>query len=73
MCLTLPAQVLSISQNNSILVDFDGQNRLVNVAFNEGLMKGDWVLVNANLAIAKISRQEAEEITDYFTHYKPRV
>jgi hydrogenase maturation factor len=38
----------------------------VKTPFLSGLLPGDWVLVNANLALKKISEKEAEEIMNYY-------
>jgi len=38
----------------------------VKTPFMSGLSPGDWVLVNANLALKKITDKEAEEISAYY-------
>jgi len=66
MCLTLPAQIRSVNAENlSSLVDLSGEAREVRLGFSEIVLAGDWVLVNADLAVSKISPQEAEEIKEY--------
>lgn len=67
MCLTLPARIKAANRGNStLLVDLVGQERQVRLAFSEAAEVGDWVLVNADLAVAKITAEEAQEINDYF-------
>ena len=66
MCLTLPAQIISFeASDSSVLVDLSGQERRVRTAFMESAVIGDWVLVNADLAVAKISEKEANEINEF--------
>ena len=62
MCLTMPVQIKKVKGLKAELAD----GRKVNLAFSGKLKKGDWVLANANLAVAKISTKEAKEIKDYF-------
>jgi hydrogenase assembly chaperone HypC/HupF len=66
MCLTLPARLKTINYNDySAQVDLAGKDRRVRLGFSEAAQSGDWVLVNADLAVAKITSQEAEEINEY--------
>ncbi len=62
MCLTLPAKIKAISGLQARLED----DRVVKIAGLQSVSVGDWVLVNADLAVAKISGQEAQEINNYF-------
>lgn len=62
MCLTLPAKIKEVKGETATLVD----GREVNIALINNAKKNDWVLTNANLAINKISAQEAKEINNYF-------
>jgi len=63
----MPAQVLSVEVDKAqIKVDSARGKQLVNLAFDGLLKVGDWVLVNADLAVAKINPEEAEEIKKYF-------
>lgn len=65
MCLTKPFQVKEIAKGKAKV--FDGKNlRQVNIALIPNLKAGDWVLVNANLAIQKIFKKEAKEILKMF-------
>jgi len=66
MCLTLPAQVKSAGISKLFIeVDLAGQVRRVKPAFSETVGSGDWVLVNADLAVARITPEEAQEINEY--------
>jgi len=62
MCLTLPAKIKEIKNNLAVLED----GRQVKIAVFDKIQVGDWVLVNADLAVSKISSQEALEINNYF-------
>ncbi len=61
MCLTVPAKVIGRRSGRLKLED----GRLVKPAA-DSLGAGDWVLVTADLAVAKISAEEAREINNYF-------
>jgi hydrogenase assembly chaperone HypC/HupF len=61
MCLTLPFKIKKISGDRAELSD----GRSVNIAMVEKPKVGDWVLANADLAVAKVSQKEAEEIKNY--------
>ena len=66
MCVGIPAKVLSIT-NNSALVDASGARRTVSAALLDHLDPGDYVMVHAGLAIAKITsddQQESQTILD---------
>jgi len=66
MCLTLPARIKSVNREDfSAYVDLAGQSRRVRMSFSDRAEIGDWVLVNADLAVAKITELEAQEINDY--------
>ncbi len=58
MCLTKPVRIKKVQGETAELTD----GRQVNIAFTGKVKKNDWVLANANLAIAKISNKEAKEI-----------
>ena len=60
MCVGIPAKVLSIT-NNSALVDASGARRTVSAALLDHLDPGDYVMVHAGLAIAKITDDDTDE------------
>lgn len=59
MCLTYPVKIIAIENG---IAKIDGKNLEIKTALVPDAAPGDWVLVNANLAIKKISPEEAEEI-----------
>ncbi|MFA6254490.1 MAG: HypC/HybG/HupF family hydrogenase formation chaperone [Patescibacteria group bacterium] len=61
MCLTKPAKIKKVKGQSAELID----GRKVSVAFAGKIKKDDWVLANANLAVAKISSKVAKEINQY--------
>jgi len=58
MCQTIPQQIKSVKGAEGILSD----GRRVNLALIKNPKAGDWVIVNANLALNKILKKEAKEI-----------
>lgn len=63
MCLTVPLKIEKITENGRAILS-DG--RLIDISILPNAGKGDWILVNADLAVAKITEAEAREIKDYF-------
>jgi len=66
MCITLPAKVISQNLNWLTVSFLNGDTRRVKLGFGEKIKTGDFILANADLAVAKIDQQEAEEIHNYF-------
>ncbi|MDY4417134.1 HypC/HybG/HupF family hydrogenase formation chaperone [Selenomonas sp.] len=60
MCVGIPAKVLSINKS-SALVDASGARRTVSAALLDHLDPGDYVMVHAGLAIAKITDDDTDE------------
>lgn len=65
MCLTYPAKIIQIKGEKALIQDKKGKLE-VNIGMLSNLKKGDYVLHNANLAIKKVSKKEAEEIREIF-------
>ena len=63
MCVGLPAPVMKI-QNGMALVDASGAKREVSAALIDELDPGDYVMVHAGMAIAKITDNDADETDD---------
>jgi hydrogenase expression/formation protein HypC len=64
VCMSVPGQIVEIvnPQHRLARVDFDGQQRQVNLgllAAAEGAV-GDWVVVQAGLAVGVLSEEEAQ-------------
>ena len=60
MCVGLPARVVSINDGTAI-IDANGAKRDVRAALLDDLEPGDYVMVHAGVAIAKISSDDEEE------------
>lgn len=61
MCVGLSARVVRLQNNGTALVDASGARREVSAQLLQDLMPGDYVMVHAGAAIAKITRDEEEE------------
>ena len=60
MCVGLPAKVITI-EDGTALVDASGARRSVSAELLEDLDPGDYVMVHAGVAIAKITEEDTEE------------
>lgn len=60
MCVGLSAKVVKISDGTAV-VDAFGARRQVSVELLEDLEPGDYVMVHAGIAIAKITDEDTEE------------
>lgn len=63
MCVGLPAKVVSL-KDGMALVDASGARREVSAELLEDIDPGDYVMVHAGLAIAKITADDEEETDD---------
>lgn len=63
MCVGLAAKVVKV-KGNIALVDASGARRQVLAELIENLDPGDYVMVHAGTAIAKISSDDIEETTE---------
>ena len=60
MCVGLSARVVSVSDGMAV-VDASGAKRMISAELVPELMPGDYVMVHAGTAIAKITDDETEE------------
>ena len=60
MCVGVPANVVSI-KNGTAIVDASGARREVSAELLDELDPGDYVMVHAGIAIAKITSDDKEE------------
>ena len=63
MCVGLPAKVVKI-KNDMALVDASGARREVSAELLDELDPGDYVMVHAGIAIAKINSDDRDEAED---------
>ena len=61
MCVGLSARVVKINENGMALVDASGAKRQVSAQLLQDLEPGDYVMVHAGVAIAKITDTDADE------------
>lgn len=64
MCVGLPARVVRLKDKNTAVVDASGAKREVSAVLLETLAPGDYVMVHAGAAIAKITDDEEGEVAD---------
>ncbi|HEX3026849.1 MAG TPA: HypC/HybG/HupF family hydrogenase formation chaperone [Clostridia bacterium] len=60
MCVGLPARVENMDDGMAT-VSAGGARRKISVELIEGLRPGDYVMVHAGIAIARITEEEAEQ------------
>ncbi len=60
MCVGLPAKILTM-KDGMALVDAHGAKREISAELIEDLEPGDYVMVHAGIAIAKITEDDADE------------
>jgi len=61
MCLGIPAKVVQIDEENLGKVDYIGTLVKTNFSLLDRVRVGDWVIVHAGFAIARLDEEEAQE------------
>ena len=65
MCLAIPGQVVALSEEDpsAAIAEFGGVRRRVNIDLvrDEGIRRGDWILIHVGFALSKIEEAEARE------------
>ena len=61
MCVGLSARVVKLREDGTALVDASGAKREVSAQLLNDLMPGDYVMVHAGAAIARITQEDDEE------------
>ncbi len=69
MCVGLPARVIKVNDKGTALVDASGAKREVSAQLLEDLEPGDYVMVHAGSAIARISDDDADETDALLEEY----
>jgi len=64
MCLTIPAVVIAAHKDRVTVLDGEGKSIEVETPFLPDILPGDWILHINNLAIRKVSSEDAAEIID---------
>ena len=69
MCLGVPGQILSISDEDTMIlpakVDFGGIAKTISLCFTPDAQVGDYVLVHVGFAISIIDEKRAEELLQF--------
>ncbi len=65
MCLAIPARVLSAGPGSQGRIDYLGTKIKVDLSLLEDVRVGDWVIVHAGFAIAKLDAAEARQTLRY--------
>lgn len=68
MCVGLPAKVVNIEDGMAV-VDATGAKRKVSVELLDELNPGDYVMVHAGIAIAKIDGDSSSESAEVMARY----
>lgn len=61
MCVGLSARVVRLQPDGTAVVDASGARREVSAQLLDDLMPGDYVMVHAGAAIARITQEDEEE------------
>jgi hydrogenase expression/formation protein HypC len=64
VCLGIPARVTQIDAASQGKVDYLGTKVRVDFTLLENIRPGDWVIVHAGFAIARLDEEEARETLD---------
>lgn len=67
MCLTIPAKVIQI-QDQKAIIDKDGVEFQIDIRSIPDLVVGDWVLYMSDIAVQKVSPEDAKEILELLEH-----
>jgi len=62
MCLTLPAQIIKIDGQTALVKTHQNKEQEILISAVKDIHINDWVMINGNLAIQKISNKEAQEL-----------
>ena len=63
MCVVLPGRIVTMKDGMAV-IDASGAKREISTELIENLEPGDYVMVHAGIAIAKIQEEDEEETED---------
>lgn len=66
MCLAIPAQITQILEDDSVLVNIGGICKTISTALLADIAVGDYVIIHAGFALAKLDEQQAQKTLDLF-------
>lgn len=69
MCLGVPAKIISIEDKRAV-IDIMGARSEASLELLEGVKPGDYIIVHAGSAIARINEEEAQKTLEIFRELK---
>ena len=72
MCVGLSARVVRLQSNGTAIVDASGARREISARLLDDLMPGDYVMVHAGAAIAKITQEDEDEAEEFDKQFPPK-
>ena len=66
MCLAIPAQVITLSDDDRAVVNISGIKREISVALLDNVKIGDFVIVHVGYALSKLNQEEAQKTLQLF-------
>ena len=73
MCLAVPVRVVTLLEDEWVEVEVGGVRSRVSTAIVEGVAAGDYVIVHAGFAIARLDVAEAEKTLALFDELAARL
>jgi hydrogenase expression/formation protein HypC len=73
MCLAIPVRVVALLEDQWVEVEVGGVRSRVSTAIVEGVAAGDYVIVHAGFAIARLDVAEAEKTLALFDELAARL
>jgi len=67
MCLTIPAKVIEV-KGDKAKISKDGSNFEIDIRSIDHLYAGDWILYMSDIAVQKVSAEDAREILELLEH-----
>jgi len=67
MCLTIPGKIKQISGKTAVIKQ-NNKLRKINLVLLDKVKIGDWILILNNMAVEKISSQEAKKIINLYKY-----
>jgi len=58
MCLSIPAKILELKENNKAIADFNGRKEEVGIDLAKDIRVGDYAIISNGFIIKKISARE---------------
>ncbi len=70
MCLSIPYRIKKITGNKAVVTKQNNKLVEIDIKLTPDLRKGDWVLLLNNMAIEKVSSEEAKQIINLYNYDK---